>query len=778
MMNDNLCHVCRRLDLSPLIAQLPDKVDPRTSATEYEERFAVYFDDFSLERASTTRECPLCTLLSQCAVRTGEEKRLRNAHCCLRPKLLWSSRSHSRLGKRREIGARLYHSGQIHVWFHEPRISLKLGPPEDKPKRSASALLRRIALSSSKVNKSSDPESATPPDPEATDTPEHEGGASSRIALFSKKILPIQSKPVTIKSSVAFWMIDIISGCPIIPSPNRYPVLASINVAFLREWLQTCDRDHSHSALSNVSPRLRHIINRGLLRAINTSTGDIGLLPLQTPFVVLSYVWGQSVDQQESLRAMPISGYARTIRDAAELAKSVGFKWLWVDRICIDQANEAEKSALIPYIKDIFAGAELTIVGASGDGAHCGLAGSYNTPRTPETAAEIPLETSGRSILRLVPATLSFNALHDKCVWRTRGWTFQETVFSRRLLYVFPSEMIFSCSKGTCREATGTEFDPKPAGTTWGDSGVTMPIIASELWANFQNESTEAGNMMNARQFVRAVEEYTSRNLTVEADRVAAFAGLIAAATGPDDEIPERALLQHGHPLRFFETALTWQHEEGFQGRHARGECFVPSWSWASAGTKVHFLDGGKEGSQSNWFRFGIVNGFDVLGLPTHDFLSSKLGLNFPTELLNRRPWLKHTPSNAPPSYESTPSVQVTSSKPGNLPQLHLVTVLFDGNFFYAQEGRHCLSAVGANPEARIVGTWSVGPAEADLISTRRLFAVVAGCWSFYIMALQETSEQGVFMRLGLRRVSEHDGVSLFTIMKLGSPRWDYIRLV
>ncbi|KAI0548059.1 heterokaryon incompatibility protein-domain-containing protein [Xylaria curta] len=736
----NLCDVCSCLDLSPLVALPKAKRGSRKSTREYEDDFAVYLD-FSLERASESHECPLCSLITECATRTGQLSWLRNAYCCLRPKFLWSSEPRSRSGRGTKKRMKLRHAGQIHVWFYENKTY---------------------------------PKSVYPTPPEAGDSAGSEGEASSSgqegsAVEHTSRFSPI-SYLTTIQSSMASWMIDIVVKCRAVPSSNRYPIPASIDAAILREWLQNCDNyHHHHSNSSKFSTGLRHIINRGLLRGINTSSGAIELLPSQTPFAVLSYVWGHTVDQQESLQAMKVSRYARTIRDAAELAKSIGLEWLWVDRICINQNSEAEKSALIPYIKDIFAGAELTIVAASGDGAHYGLPGSYNTARVPEIVAEIPIweaKALDPFVLRLLPATSSFNALHEKTVWRTRGWTFQEQVFSRRLLYIFPSEMIFSCSKGTYRESAGTYFDPKPAGTVWGDSGATMPLIASELWANFNGTPTEVGNIMSARQFVRAVEEYTSRNLTIEADRVAAFAGLVTAATDPDVEIPEQALLQHGHPLRFFETALSWRHEEGFQGRHTQGKCLVPSWSWASAGTKVHFLDNGEEGSRSNWFRFGIVNGFDVLGLPACNFLSSKLGLSFPTELLNSSPWLQYTPSRAPPGYAPTPPVQATSFNPENLPQLHLVTVLFDGYWSCDSDGLHsifdppaCLDA--ANPS-----------------SIRRPFAVVAGRWSFHIMALQETSEWKVFSRLGLLRVSENVDLSFFTIMKLGYPRWDYIRII
>ncbi|KAK8028475.1 heterokaryon incompatibility protein-domain-containing protein [Apiospora marii] len=221
--------------------------------------------------------------------------------------------------------------------------------------------------------------------------------------------------------------------------------------------------------------------------------------------------------------------------------------------------------------------------------------------------------------------------------------------------------MIFSCTQGVYRESSDCAFASKPAGSTWEDSGASPPIIAAELYAKLHS-SLPAGltyNLITAREFVRATEEYTGRRLTFETDRVAAFAGLIAAATSPADNVPERAFLKHGHPLRFFETALTWQYEHDVWQHHQESlpsdqeslmsdqeslpsdqdstqpdqeSCHieqkpyeenawvanadVPSWSWASAGAKVHFLDNGDEDDRCDLFRFQLLDRFDVLGLP------------------------------------------------------------------------------------------------------------------------------------------------------------------
>ncbi|CAH0053846.1 unnamed protein product [Clonostachys solani] len=371
------------------------------------------------------------------------------------------------------------------------------------------------------------------------------------------------------------------------PNAERAPIPPIADVNLLRQWLYDCSTKHLHPQDPlDQNSRIGKVLRRGVLRAINTTTGQIETHDSLVPFVALSYVWGQTVHLTPSLESKTIADYAPSIRDAAELAGSMNIAWLWVDRMCINQSDETEKTFLIPYIKDIFAAAQLTIISAAGDGAHNGLPGTKSTPREKESIVEV---TNGPERFSLLSSQPSFNAL--------RGWTFEEQVFSSRVLYIFPTEMIFSCCKGTFRESSRLHFSSGAAGSGWGDNGATPPIVAAEINAKIHSTLPDSGHALSARDFVRAVEEYTSRSLTVEEDRVIAFAGLITLSGGnPGSQFPERALLKHGHPPQFFETALTWQHEESFQKRQPRNrKLFVPSWSWASAGTKVYFLDNGEE---------------------------------------------------------------------------------------------------------------------------------------------------------------------------------------
>jgi hypothetical protein len=95
-------------------------------------------------------------------------------------------------------------------------------------------------------------------------------------------------------------------------------------------------------------------------------------------YVALSYVWGRG----------PAEDWPRVILDAADTTRRLGFEYLWVDRLCIDQSNPAEKHYLISKMASIYEGAELTIVAAAGLDAKYGLPGGDDT--TPTAAQDSP----------------------------------------------------------------------------------------------------------------------------------------------------------------------------------------------------------------------------------------------------------------------------------------------------------------------------------------------------------------------------------------------------
>lgn len=625
-----------------------------------------------------------------------------------------------------------------------------------------------------------------------------------------------------LKSAVASWTLDVVNSQVRGFVQARAPLSSYVDTELCRTWLQECVDLHDHPAtIAGISTPLSQLPLSTCLRAIHTTTYQLSPLDHNEKFVALTYTWGKSssslIAQFSKLTTSArkgfegLSSFPPTIRDAIVLARGLGLQWLWVDRVCIEQSNDAEKALLIPYMKDIFAAAQLTIVASSGSDANRGLPGTGDTKRAAEEPSVIP-QNDGN--LELLPTL-------QQSSWRTRGWCFEEHVFSRRLLYVFPSEIFFSCAKGTFRESTGRSFSTDIAGSTWGDRGRTPPTIAGELHAKFHSSAVDADRRITLRQFVRAVEEYTSRGLSFEEDRIKAFAGLVAVADSAQSTVANEPLLLHGHPLRFFETLLTWHNEEDQTYRQpSNGRKVSPSWSWASAGTRVFFLDNGEEHTRSHWFRYSVLAGLDVLGLPASESIPfvSNLGLTSPQSILDTKPWLADT-VQLPPGYQghSDNNELPAHGKAQRLPTLHLVTVVFQALLAPLSEGQHCMRPVDSDSSTRtrITGRWSLKPSppgynditkhakklsaikakESDLEegfsqtsieleeATCYSFALVAGYNHMYIMFLKAegaSHKPRSFSRAGLLRLSLYGSTAaaIMPIMSKGGAAWEYIRLI
>ncbi|KAK5724400.1 hypothetical protein LTR15_004445 [Elasticomyces elasticus] len=814
-MPKGLCRSCKEIDLPQLFAPInsTDVQQSGRSLRHYEDERAILIPDLTFAQALENKSCQFCRLIVECGSRAGlwsifdlpkswhetlelssEEQDVvtttsLDVRCCLRPKLVWSRGTSTT-----DEGAtfvELVHGAQLHIWFYKFKAEPKSGRPNGK-----NDIYTTLKGTLSSLNKLFDRATFTAP-------------ASTT---------PIGSVEV-VKSGVASWTIDMVSLPPEISHMRlfRRPIQPSTNSDMLYSWLHQCRTLHDHTNLYEVArTRLEKATGRHALRAVNTTTYAIESLPGNAQYAALSYVWGRDRKTVAKIRRWithatktePLSVLPPTIRDAISLARRLGIMWLWVDQLCIDQQDPSEMEALIPVIKDIFSLAELTIVAASGEDANVGLPSVGALNRITETTYELPW--SGHQFAHALPSSTSFNFMQENSRWRSRAWTFEEQVFSQRLLYVFPTDIFFSCERGMFRESTGEKFIEGSAGSTW-DSGGAPPSIASLLHAKLHSPSGVSARTIDARDFVLAVEHYTSRDLTFEEDRINAFAGIVTSTSISSDPMDDVSLLSHGHPLAFFETTLTWHRDDDSVNlrRASHGREFAPSWSWASAGAKAHFLDDGRDHSRNNWFFYESLKGSDILGIPAKDGLASvpELGLRYPQDIVQDRPW-QSSADVVLPGYNETPD-SALGTAPRAMPRLHLLTVVFKANLRLRREGQLSMTSIddtGADWSSgggqEFLGAWSLSfrlPNHPDKIFTNpaallhenanmgvsnpqdptpHSFAIVGGNNNMYIMLLAPHAEPGVFSRLGLLRVSLLTFPRVLrTIFRRGDHEWTYIQL-
>lgn len=156
-------------------------------------------------------------------------------------------------------------------------------------------------------------------------------------------------------------------------------------------------------------------------------------------YVALSYVWGQTSENEiqatlRNIKTLEVEGnlsqiqLPRTIQDAIYACCQLGWRYLWVDRLCILQDDQDSKHGQIAYMDRIFGSALFTIVALTGSNAHSGLAGVSISRRNRDEV----FEWQG---LQLIEECPGLEYIMRESTWAKRGWTFQEQLCSRRKMY-------------------------------------------------------------------------------------------------------------------------------------------------------------------------------------------------------------------------------------------------------------------------------------------------------------------------------------------------------
>jgi hypothetical protein len=264
------------------------------------------------------------------------------------------------------------------------------------------------------------------------------------------------------------------------------------------------------------------------LRVIDIYKNCVVYLPQSRDYVTLSYVWGSSgvVTSRNSLEATSeniqelevpgnnlFTAIPTTVKDAMTVCRKVNKQFLWVDRLCILQDQASDEA--IRDMGMIYANSVLTIIAVDNEDAFEGLPG-ISRPIL------LPLETKipGWCFRQHVEKESSHGSK-----WSTRGWTYQEEVFSLRNLYFRKYGPFFGKDRRKLDENIFSE-----------------------------------------------IESYSHRELTYSKDKLRAIEGMLTVNC------------QEGHyfglPLENFEYALLWTPNSNIDSEDFSNS--LPSWLWCS----------------------------------------------------------------------------------------------------------------------------------------------------------------------------------------------------
>ena len=278
-----------------------------------------------------------------------------------------------------------------------------------------------------------------------------------------------------------------------------------IDFELLRSWLRLCNEIHTKSCVAKESSSVP------FMKLIDCNTSNI-VPATHHPYVTLSYRWGPISGPTEYLESLP-KDLPSTIRDSISVTLKLGFRYLWIDRYCINQLNPDEVSAQVRKMDLIYQNSEITIVALGKDPTY-GLPGVGERLRVAQGYVQV-----GRHLL--VSSLMDPRYHIRSSTWTDRGWTYQEAVLSRRRLVFTGEQVYYECYGMYCCEAL--DFPLRSMHTK------SLQVFKKPFCNGNNIGQFPRGVGSSPWEVLRRIEEYSWKSLTNPSDILNGILGILRA---------------------------------------------------------------------------------------------------------------------------------------------------------------------------------------------------------------------------------------------------------
>jgi len=360
-----------------------------------------------------------------------------------------------------------------------------------------------------------------------------------------------------------------------------------------KKWMSGC-KQHEICSDNKLSPRLpKRVLDLGvsedrIVLYISKREG--------TEYATLSYCWGQAVPLRTTksnidkhINGISLSEFPQTLRDAILITRELGFRYLWIDALCIVQDNHEDWLEQAADMANIYERCALNICAAASTDCEAGILRNI-----PKYSCHIGSCSDGPAAhnrgYMFVTSSL-FDPKRDIVVYQheegklwTRGWVLQEILLSPSSLMYTHQGIEWMCRFETLSPTANTDGVRDLQSTENFLKRAWAELRSSQVSGNVPNNIAGRGAKMDLCPVMwhEWVVLFSSKQLTKSQDKLPACAGF-ASRYSEAFNVTYVAGLWKEHLL----TDLTWM--AAGTGRDTRCEGGAPTWSWASVNGDIRY---------------------------------------------------------------------------------------------------------------------------------------------------------------------------------------------
>lgn len=222
-------------------------------------------------------------------------------------------------------------------------------------------------------------------------------------------------------------------------------------VKIAQHWMADCNVNHESTMCEGPQPLDIAI------RMVDVGESDADIRLVEFPhgtrdlYTCLSHCWGAAAvitttkaTIQQHRHSIAWGMLSKTFRDAIVLTRALGFRYVWIDSLCIIQDDLHDWERESAKMSSVYANGALTIAATHAKDGSDGLFLDANETRI---SGMTPLKEPYELCFRRLAFHQSGGVMEgrDHPLFR-RGWVFQERLLSPRILHFGGDELFYECN--------------------------------------------------------------------------------------------------------------------------------------------------------------------------------------------------------------------------------------------------------------------------------------------------------------------------------------------
>jgi hypothetical protein len=232
------------------------------------------------------------------------------------------------------------------------------------------------------------------------------------------------------------------------------------SLELLKRWLDDCRENHPQCR-GPKSPLPTRVVDVGSLEKNHQPRLLDTMLGQDEDYIALSHCWGKPELQKETqawatdpYNLLPLNDWPQTFQQAAQIARTLMIRYLWIDTACIKQKDEVDWAREASKMAEYYTGATLVVAAVHAPNSRKGCF----VARNPLLFRPYPIGFRGYNGKNFF-INVKHEAAPDQAETEplhSRAWCFQKTLLSRRTALFCWDQLRWSCLR---RKAS--EDDPR-----------------------------------------------------------------------------------------------------------------------------------------------------------------------------------------------------------------------------------------------------------------------------------------------------------------------------